>query len=463
MARLAERTGRRYHVVDYFGDPEAERVLVVMGSGGETVQETVAALNARGERVGVAQVRLYRPFPAQALVAALPATARRIAVLDRTKEPGSMGEPLFLDAVAALSESFADGERAVMPRVVGGRYGLSSKEFTPGMVAGVFAELAARPAATPFHDRHQRRRLRDRASTTTRRSTSSRPRRCARSSSAWARTARSARTRTRSRSSATSGPACAGLLRLRLEEVRLADGLAPPLRAEADPGAVPRAAGGLRRLPPVRAARAGRRARAGGADGATVLLNCPHPPDEVWEALSRPVQEQILAKRVDVYAIDADRIARDVGLAGRTNIVLQTCFFALSGVLPREEAIERIKAAVAKTYGRRGAEVVARNQAAVDRALDGPPPGRRAPTGDGDARAAARSCPRTRRSSFARSRRRCWPAGATSSRSARCRWTARIRAGRRPSRSATSPSWSPCGTPTSVSSAATAASSARTA
>ena len=143
MARLAERTGRRYHVVDYTGHPEAERVLVVMGSGGETVRETVASLNARGERVGVAQVRLYRPFPAQALVEALPATVRHIAVLDRTKEPGSIGEPLFLDTVAALTESFADGERAVMPRVVGGRYGLSSKEFTPGMVAGVFAELAA--------------------------------------------------------------------------------------------------------------------------------------------------------------------------------------------------------------------------------------------------------------------------------------------------------------------------------
>ena len=142
MARLAERTGRRYHVVDYTGHPEAERVLVVMGSGGETICETVASLNARDERVGVAQVRLYRPFPAQALLEALPATVRSIAVLDRTKEPGSIGEPLFLDTFAALTESFADGERAMMPRVVGGRYGLSSKEFTPGMVAGVFDELA---------------------------------------------------------------------------------------------------------------------------------------------------------------------------------------------------------------------------------------------------------------------------------------------------------------------------------
>ncbi|HEX7526725.1 MAG TPA: 2-oxoacid:acceptor oxidoreductase family protein, partial [Gaiellaceae bacterium] len=141
MARLAERTGRPLHIVEYTGDPEAERVIVVMGSGAETVAETVASLNTRGERVGVVQVRLYRPFPAQALLDALPATVRQIAVLDRTKEPGSQGEPLFLDTVATLTESFADGERAVMPRIIGGRYGLSSKEFTPGMVAGVFDEL----------------------------------------------------------------------------------------------------------------------------------------------------------------------------------------------------------------------------------------------------------------------------------------------------------------------------------
>ena len=131
-----------------------------MGSGAETVRETVASLNARGERVGVAQVRLYRPFPARALVDALPASVRRVAVLDRTKEPGSIGEPLFLDVVAALTESHEDGER-VLPRVSGGRYGLSSKEFTPGMVAGVFEELAARAAAAPVHRRHHRRRLGD--------------------------------------------------------------------------------------------------------------------------------------------------------------------------------------------------------------------------------------------------------------------------------------------------------------
>src|SRR6188472_4042006 len=142
MSRLCERTGRRLHLVEYTGHPDAERVLVVMGSGAETVHETVASLNEQGARVGVLQVRLYRPFPARALVEALPASVRRLGVLDRTKEPGSIGEPLFLDVVAALTEAHQDGEREVMPRVSGGRYGLSSKEFTPGMVAGVFEELA---------------------------------------------------------------------------------------------------------------------------------------------------------------------------------------------------------------------------------------------------------------------------------------------------------------------------------
>jgi pyruvate-ferredoxin/flavodoxin oxidoreductase len=141
LDRLAERTGRAYRLVEYTGHPDAERVLVVMGSGGETARETVAFLRARGERVGVIQLRLYRPFPARELVQALPASVRRVAVLDRTKEPGSLGEPLFLDVVAALSDARSEGDGRA-PMVIGGRYGLSSKEFTPGMVAGVFAELA---------------------------------------------------------------------------------------------------------------------------------------------------------------------------------------------------------------------------------------------------------------------------------------------------------------------------------
>ena len=369
MALHAERTGRRYRIVEYTGHPEAERVLVVMGSGGETARETVASLNTSGERVGVAQVRLYRPFPAQALADALPATVRHIAVLDRTKEPGSIGEPLFLDTVAALTESFGEGQPAVMPRIVGGRYGLSSKEFTPGMVAGVFAELAG-----------ERPRRRFTIGITDDVSGSSldydasldiEPRETVRAIFFGL------------GSDGTVG-ANKNTIKILGDEGLHAQGYFVYDSKKSGSQTVSHLRFGPQ---PIRAAYLVQQAGFVGchqfglldrvdvlgaaADGATLLLNCPRPPDEVWDALSRPVQEQILAKHVDVHAIDANRIAREVGLAGRTNIVLQTCFFALSGVLPREQAIERIKTAVAKTYGRRGAEVVGRNQAAVDHALDG--------------------------------------------------------------------------------------------
>ena len=370
MARLAERTGRSLHIVEYAGDPEAERVIVVMGSGAETVQETVAALNARGERVGVVQVRLYRPFPAQALLDALPASVRQIAVLDRTKEPGSLGEPLFLDTVAALTESFADGERAVMPRIVGGRYGLSSKEFTPGMVAGVFDEL-------------ERERPRRRFTVGIKDDVSGlsldydpdldiEP----------ADTVRAV----------FFGLGSDGTVGANKNTIKILGG-EEGLNAQGYFVYDSKKSGSttvshLRFGPqPIRAPYLVRQASFIGchqfglleradvlgcaADGATLLLNCALPPDEIWDALARPIQDKIIAKHIEVYAIDAGSIARDVGLAGRTNIILQTCFFAVSGVLPRDVAIDRIKTAVAKTYGRRGADVVERNQAAVDRALAG--------------------------------------------------------------------------------------------
>jgi pyruvate-ferredoxin/flavodoxin oxidoreductase len=369
MARLGERTGRRLHIVDYTGHPDAERVLVIMGSGGETVRETVASLNARGERVGVAQVRMYRPFPARALVDALPASVRRIAVLDRTKEPGSIGEPLFLDVVAALTESHEDGER-VLPRVSGGRYGLSSKEFTPGMVAGVFEELASeRPR------RHFTVGITDDVSGTSLTYDASldiEPPDTVRA--------------------VFFGLGADGTVGANKNTIKIL-GSEEHLHAQGyfvydskKSGA--QTVSHLRFGPqPIRAPYLVQRASfvgchqfglleqidvlASAAPGATLLLNCRHPPDKVWEALSRPVQEQIIAKRIDVYAINAGRIAREVGLAGRINTVLQTCFFAISGVLPRDEAITKIKEAITKTYGRRGEEVVARNRAAVDRALEG--------------------------------------------------------------------------------------------
>ena len=370
MARLAERTGRRLHIVDYTGDPEAERVIVVMGSGGETIRETVAHLNARGERVGVVQVRLYRPFPAQALVDVLPRTVRRIAVLDRTKEPGSIGEPLFLDTVAALTESFADGERDVMPRIIGGRYGLSSKEFTPGMVAGIFDELAL-----------ERPRRRFTIGITDDVSGTSLPF----DASLDIEPPETVRAIFFGLGSDGTVGANKNTIKILGDEESLhAQGYFVYDSKKSGSQTVSHLRFGPQ---PIRAPYLVQQASFIGchqfrlleqvdvlgraADGATLLLNCPRPPDEVWDALSRPVQEQIIAKHIDVYAIDAGRIARDVGLAGRINIILQTCFFAVSGVLPAERAIERIKAAVAKTYARRGAEVVKRNEAAVDRALEG--------------------------------------------------------------------------------------------
>jgi pyruvate-ferredoxin/flavodoxin oxidoreductase len=370
MDRLADRTGRSYRLVDYHGHPEAERVLMLMGSGGETARETAAFLQRRGERVGVAQVRLYRPFPAEALVRALPATVRKVAVLDRTKEPGSFGEPLFLDVLAALTDAVADGRREVMPRIIGGRYGLSSKEFSPGMVASVFAELR--------HDRPKKRftiGIDDDVSHTS----------LAYDPSLDIEPPDTVRAVFFGLGADGTVGANKNTIKILGEEEGLyAQGYFVYDSKKSGSQTVSH----LRFGPePIRASFLVSRAsfvgchqfgllersevldRAG--PGATLLLNTSHPPREVWDALTRPLQEKILAKALQLYVIDAGRIARDAGLAGRTNTVLQTCFFAISGVLDPAQAIERIKATIAKTYQHRGDEVVARNQAAVDRALEG--------------------------------------------------------------------------------------------
>ncbi len=369
MDALAARTGRRYRTVEYTGDPQAERVIVVMGSAAQTVDQTVTHLRARGERVGVAQVRLYRPFPARELLDALPASVRRVAVLDRTKEPGSSGEPLFLDVVTALAEATTSGERAVLPLVTGGRYGLSSKELTPGMVAGVFAELA----------REQPRR-RFTIGITDDVSGLSLPY----DASLDIEPASTVRAVFFGLGSDGTVGANKNTIKILGEESLHAQGYFVYDSKKSGSQTVSHLRFGPQ---PIRAPYLVQQAGFVGchqfglldrvdvlglaAPGATLLLDCAHPPDEVWDALPRPVQEKILAKRIEVYAINAGRIARDAGLAGRTNTVLQTCFFAISGVLPREEAIAKIKSAIVKSYSRRGAEVVARNHAAVDRALEG--------------------------------------------------------------------------------------------
>jgi pyruvate-ferredoxin/flavodoxin oxidoreductase len=370
MDKLGERTGRQYGLVDYSGHPDAERALVVMGSGGETARETVAFLAARGERVGVAQVRLYRPFPAPELAAALPASVRRVAVLDRTKEPGSFGEPLFLDVLAALNESHADAERDSMPLMFGGRYGLSSKEFSPGMVVGVLENLG--------RERPRRRftiGINDDVSGTSLPYDPSfdiEPPETVRSVFFGL------------GSDGTVGANKNTIKILGSEEGLHAQGYfvydskksgsqtVSHLRFGPDPIRAPYLISqasfvGCHQFGMLERDEVLERA----APRARLLLNCHHPYDRVWDALSRPVQEQLLAKQIELYVVDAGRIAREAGLAGRTNTVLQTCFFAISGVLEAERAIERIKASIEKTYGRRGAEVVKRNLSAVDSALDG--------------------------------------------------------------------------------------------
>jgi pyruvate-ferredoxin/flavodoxin oxidoreductase len=370
MDRLCERTGRRYHIVEYTGHPQADRVIIVMGSAGETVRATVAHLTEQGERVGVLQVRLYRPFPVRALVDALPATVRRIAVLDRTKEPGSAGEPLFLDVVAALAEAHVDDEQARTPLVVGGRYGLSSKEFTPGMAAGVFAELAREKPRRGFTIG-----INDDVSGT------SLPYDPALDIEP-AGTVRAVFFGLGS--DGTVGANKNTIKILGAEQGLYAQGYfvydskksgsqtVSHLRFGPDPIRAPYLVqqasfvachhfSSLERIDVLSRA----------APGATLLLNCPTPPDAVWDALPRAVQAQIVDMHLKVYAIDAGLIAREAGIPGRTNTVLQTCFFAISGVLPRDDAIARIKTTIAKTYGRRGKDVVERNEAAVDRALDG--------------------------------------------------------------------------------------------
>ena len=341
-------------------------MIVIMGSGGQTAAETASYLAALGEKVGVVQVRLFRPFPAAAVLAAIPASARRVAVLDRTKEPGSLGEPLFLDVLAALAEAHAAGDLPALPLVTGGRYGLSSKEFTPAMVAGIFAELTAdrpRPRFTigitddvtgtslPYDPVLDIEPGRDGAGAVLR------PGR---------RTGPSARTRTAVTilgadparhaqayfvyDSKKSGSETVSHLRFGPTPIK-----APYLISQA--GFV-----GCHQARMIAEHEVLDRAAA----GATVLLDAPYPADEVWDSLPREAQEQILAKQITLYAIDASKVARDAGLGKRANTVLQTCFFAISGVMPRDEAIKAIKAAITKTYSLRGPEVVAANEAAVD-------------------------------------------------------------------------------------------------
>jgi pyruvate-ferredoxin/flavodoxin oxidoreductase len=371
LEHFAELTGRRYHLVDYAGHPEADRVIVLMGSGVGAVSEAVEALVDRGERVGVLTVRLYRPFPGEQLTATLPASVRRIAVLDRTKEPGAVGEPLFTDVTATLAEAVMTGRMAAtdLPRVSGGRFGLSSKEFTPAMVAGIFQALAADEPPARFtvgiHD--------DVTHLSLPVPTEFAVPRVEGDVDAVFHGLGSDGTVGANKNtvkivgehtdlhaqgyfvydSKKSGAQTVSHLRFSREPIR-----STYLISEADFVACHQF-GFLATRDVLGIAR----------HGATFLLNAPFPADEVWDTLPEPVQRTILERRLKVYAIDAHRVARELGLGGRINTIMQPCFFALSGILERDQAIEAVKQAVRQSYGRRGHEVVDRNIAAIDRAL----------------------------------------------------------------------------------------------
>lgn len=364
MDRLAERTGRRYGLVDYRGHPDAERVVVVMGSASETVAETVDALSASGERVGMVVVRLFRPFPAAALCQALPPTTRAVTVLDRTKEPGAPGEPLYLDVVAALTEALRP-----LPTIVGGRYGLSSKEFTPAMVKAVLDNLDADQPVRGFtvgivDDVTHLSLTPDRGFRV--------PRPAGELQAVFYGLGSDGTVGANKNSVAIVGDCTAqhaqgyfvydskkagavtvSHLRFSPEPIR-----STYLVEEADFVACHQF-GLLARRDVLALAK----------PGATFLLNSPYPADEVWDRLPAEVQRAVIDKGLQLHVIDAYRIAREAGLGGRINTVMQVAFFALTDLLVFDEAIGAIKDAIRASYGKRGEEIVARNEAAVDVAV----------------------------------------------------------------------------------------------
>jgi pyruvate-ferredoxin/flavodoxin oxidoreductase len=378
MKKFGEVAGRQYRLFDYAGAPDAERVIVMMGSGCETAEETVKALTASGEKVGLLKVRLYRPFSVDHFVAALPSTVKTVAVLDRTKEPGAAGEPLYQDVITALHEAWhgrparedhAPDARATMPRVIGGRYGLGSKEFTPAMVKSVFDEMSKADSKNHFSvgivDDVTFNSLPFDPDFTTEAADQVR-------ALFW-------------------GLGADGTVSANKNSIKII-GEETPNYAQGyfvydskKSGAM--TVSHLRFGPnPIQSTYLIQRANFiavhqfnfleryevldAAQEGATLLLNCPYEANEVWGQLPRSVQQSIIDKKIKIYSINAYAVAKENQLGNRTNTIMQTCFFAISGVIPRDEAIVKIKESIRKTYGKRGEPVVRQNFAAVDAALE---------------------------------------------------------------------------------------------
>ncbi len=372
MDRFADLTGRSYRLFDYVGAEDAERVIVMMGSGAQTAHETVDSMTAQGEKVGLIKVRLYRPFDAEAFRRALPSAVKRLTVLDRTKEPGADGEPLYKDVITAIAQAFGRGELPRMPHITGGRYGLSSKEFTPAMVKGVLDEMQAGSLKNDFTVG-----IVDDVGF----------------SSVAAAAGFSLPKPAAARAAVFYGLGSDGTVSANKHSIKII-GETTPLFAQGyfeydskKSGAV--TVSHLRFGPhPIRAAYLTQIGEADfvachqtqfleryemldkAAEGAVFLLNSSSPADCVWDTLSRGMQEQIIRKSLQFYTIDAYQVAKDVGMGRRINTIMQTCFFAISNVLPHDEAVAAIKEAVRETYGKKGRRIVEFNFKAIDLTLE---------------------------------------------------------------------------------------------
>ncbi|MGD0740610.1 MAG: pyruvate:ferredoxin (flavodoxin) oxidoreductase [Terracidiphilus sp.] len=368
MDRFAVLTGRGYRLFDYYGAKDAERVIVLMGSGAEAAEEAVDALVRNGEKVGMVKVRLYRPFDSKAFLAALPATMKSMAILDRCKEPGGAGEPLYQDIMTVLGENAGKLPCAAAPVVIGGRYGLSSKEFTPAMVKGVFDELIK-----PAPKNHFTIGINDDVSHT---SLDYDPE----FSTEDPKTVRAL----------FYGLGSDGTVGANKNSIKIIGSETPNFAQgyfvydSKKSGSM--TTSHLRFGPnPIRSTYLITKASfvachnfsflekmdvlEAAMPGAVFLLNSAYSAAEVWDKLPHSTQEEMLRKKIEFYVIDGYKVAREAGMGTRINTIMQTCFFAISGVLPREEAIAQIKKSIKKTYGKRGESVVQKNFAAVDHAL----------------------------------------------------------------------------------------------
>ncbi|CAG0928911.1 pyruvate-ferredoxin/flavodoxin oxidoreductase [Thermoflexales bacterium] len=369
MDKFASLVGRQYHLFDYYGAPDADRVIVIMGSGAEVAQEAIDYLNAKGEKLGMIKVRLYQPFSVEHFIAAIPASVKSMAVLDRTKEPGGLGESLYQDVITALTESLMNGKLNSLPKVIGGRYGLSSKEFTPAMVKAVYDELAK-----PQPKNHFTVGIIDDVSFTSL------------DVDATFSTEPDDVVRAMFYGLGADGTVGANKNSIKIigeETPNFAQGYFVYDSKKSGSLTTSHLRFGPR---PIHSSYLITSANfvachqwvflekydilQNAVPGGTFLLNSVYGADEVWDKLPRNVQEHIVTKKLKFYVIDGYKVAEETGMGGRVNTIMQTCFFAISGVLPKDEAIEQIKYSIKKTYGKRGEAVVAKNFAAVDATLE---------------------------------------------------------------------------------------------